>query len=102
MAAFRPPSLEVFSREVGATPEEFARSLHAAHPGAVEIIAPNTYRLTDGDVVLEVAAQPLPARQLGQFSLPVLNVRYRFVSGDHVRRADLIARIDRSMQRGGG
>ena len=102
MSAFRPPSLEAFAREVGASAEEFARSIHAAHPGAVDTIAPNTYRLVDGDVVLEVTAQPLPLRKLGQFALPVLDVRFRFVSGDDAGRAALIARLDRAMQRGGG
>lgn len=102
MAAFPPSSLETFAREVGASTDEFARSLHAAHPGAIETTAPNTYRLTDGDVVLEVAAHPLPARRLGLFKLPVLDVRYRFLAGDNTRRAALIARLDRAMQRGGG
>ena len=102
MAAFRPPSLEAFTREVGASADEFSRSLHAAHPGAVDTISPNSYRLVEGDVVLEVTAQPLAPRRLGQFALPVLDVQFRFVSGDNAGRAALIARIDRAMQRGGG
>ena len=102
MAAFRPPSLEAFARKVGASAEEFARALHAAHPGGVERIATATWRVVDGDVSLEIVAQPMPPRQLGLFKLPVLDVRYRFVAGDDAARADLIARLDRAMQRGGG
>ena len=100
--AFAPPSLDTFVREAGASPAEFARSLHAAHPGGVETLAAGHYRLAEGGVVLEIVTAVQPARRIGLFALPVLRAEYRFLGGDRDARAQLLARLDRAMQRGGG
>lgn len=100
--AFTPPSLEAFVREVGASEQEFERSLHAALPGGVESLGGGAFRVTAGEVCLEITAEPRAPRRIGLFALPVLATRFRFVSGDPAGRAALIARLDRAMQRGGG
>jgi hypothetical protein len=100
--AFTPPSLETFSREVGASAQEFERSLHAALPGGVESLGAGRFRVSEGAVRLEITAVPQSARRIGLFALPVLATRFEFLAGELPARAALIARLDRAMQRGGG
>ncbi|MBT0961170.1 hypothetical protein [Denitromonas iodatirespirans] len=100
--AFTPPSLDEFSREVGASAQEFERSLHAALPGGVESLGNGSFRVSSGDVCLEITAAPQAPRRIGLFALPVLQTHFRFLSGAREARAALIARLDRAMQRGGG
>lgn len=100
--AFTPSSFESFSREVGATEAEFARSLQQALPGGVEVLGGGQFRVRDGEVCLHIAIMPGAVRRIGLFALPVLAAQYRFESGAQPDRAALIARLDRAMQRGGG
>lgn len=99
---FTPSSLESFERETGASAQEFERSLQAALPGGVASLGAGRYRVCEGDVCLEITAEPQAPRRIGLFALPVLATRYHFVAGSLPARAALIARLDRAMQRGGG
>lgn len=91
-----------FVREVGATLAEFERGLRLAVPGCVSVPASGCLRVERDNVMLEVDIAALPERRLGLFRLPVLQARYRFLSGDVPARAALLAHLDRAMQRGGG
>lgn len=91
-----------FVREVGATLAEFERGLRLAVPDGVSAPSPGCLRVASGGVTLDIDLTELPERRLGQFRLPVLAARYRFVAGDAPDRAALLAHLDRAMQRGGG
>lgn len=99
---FSPPSLDVFEREVGATPVEFERSLQKAAPGAVSVLGDGHYVVKCGNVTLTIDAAPMPPRRIALFVLPVLKVNYRFSGGDDAARKSVLERLDRAMQRGGG
>lgn len=90
-----------FEREVGATPAEFRRALHVAHPEGLKE-AEGRFCLTEGDVQLAIRLAPQPSRRLGLFELPVLHVSYQFESGAPEACQALLDRLDLAMQRGGG
>lgn len=101
MAFINGPVQEIVERLVTATPAEFERDLRAAW-AKVSCPAPGRLLLVDGEQRLTLELQVLPVRKLGLFELPQLQVRYCFEGGDEPARRSWLAKLDRSMQKGGG
>lgn len=102
MAFITGPVPERFERELTATPAEFERDLRKAWPAGVDTIAPGHFRLHDGATRLDIHIAARGIRRLGLFELPILSARYEFSQGDASARHQLLAPLDRAMQRGGG
>lgn len=102
LAFIRGPVPEFFTREVTATPAQFERDLRQAWDGGVEFAPTGALRIRHGMLVLDITVRAGAMRKLGLFELPVLHADYRFTGGDEAARRDLLARLDRAMQRGGG
>ena len=91
-----------FEREIGSTRAEFVRALGLAHPRGFEHPAENVFRVSEGDVVLDLSLSEAAPRRIGLFVIPVLNAVYEFREGDVAGCAALLGRLDLAMQRGGG
>lgn len=94
-------SAVVLVRDVTATPAEFDASLRQAGAERVDGAAP-LYRVTDGEVRLDVETAVGPERRIGLIRLPTLIVTYRFLAGSAASQQTLLLRLDRAMHRGGG
>jgi hypothetical protein len=90
-----------FVRDVTSTAEEFDASLRQAAAGCLEGGFPS-YRITDGDVGLQVDVVPGTERRIALVRLPTLIVTYRFIAGTRAAQQALLTRLDRAMHRGGG
>jgi hypothetical protein len=88
-------------RDVCATADEFARSLRAAMPGAVDSGA-GRFEVARGEATIAVGVSVLPPRRLGALALPRIRVAIDFVAGPGDACLALLAEMDRAMQRGGG
>jgi hypothetical protein len=97
----RQPADDGIERDVCATPDEFARGLEGAFPGAVTATAYGL-RVDTGAAAIEVTVVAQPPRLLGALALPRIRVAIRWVAGTDRERAALLATMDRAMQRGGG
>lgn len=91
----------VLIRDVSSTLAEFDASLRNAAAGRIEGAAP-AYRIADGEVRLDVDVEPGPERRIALIRLPTLRVTFRFDGGTRAAQEALLARLDRSMHRGGG
>jgi hypothetical protein len=103
-ACGRPPLVTlsaVLIRDVTSTLAEFDASLRQAAAGRIEGAAP-TYRVTDGEVRLDIGVEPGPERRIALIRLPTLRVTFRFDGGTRAAQDALLARLDRAMHRGGG
>ncbi len=94
-----PPS--TVEREVTATPEEFARGLRLAFPGALAG-GPRCYRVTRKGIAMDAEWSLRPPRVLAGLTLPVLAVTLRFPTADAQERAEMLAWLDLVTHRGGG
>jgi hypothetical protein len=83
------------------TPEEFAGSLKAAFPAAVES-APNCLIVTYGTARVRFDYQVAPSWRIGSLQLPSLHVGLSVLDGDPDAVERLVDRVDRATQRGGG
>lgn len=83
------------------TPEEFAGSLTAAFPAAVES-APNCLIVTHGTARVRFDYQVAPSWRIGSLQLPSLQVALNVLDGDPAAVERLVDRVDRATQRGGG
>jgi hypothetical protein len=93
---------ERFDREMACTPADWLRWLPAAVGDLHWKLQSDTagVRIGDGALGLKwVVAEP---RVLGQASLPVLKVSFRFAGVDEPQRYAFMKRFDLYMQRGGG
>lgn len=102
MQAMGRGSCKRIEREVGSTRAEFLRALALAHSEGVEALDPDTYRVTSGEVVLEISLCDAPPRRIALIEIPVLKAVYEFVRGSAQDCEALLAKLDRAMQRGGG
>lgn len=83
------------------TPEEFAGSLAAAFPAAVET-GQNCLTVTHGAARVRFDYQIAPSWRIGSLELPSLLLDITVQEGDSEAVAALIDRVDRATQRGGG
>lgn len=88
-------------REVTATREEFRHGLRQAFPHGVTEQA-GRIRVADGATLLEIELTPQAPRLVASLRLPVLRVALHFSAGSPREQRNLLARLDRAMQRGGG
>ena len=99
-------SFESRERDVSSSLAEFAAGLEKACPGAVTRDASDdgttVFTIETDDASLAISAQPSAPRTIASLSLPTLQVRISHLRGTPTAIAALIARIDRSMHRGGG
>lgn len=103
MAAFvTGPVPERFTRDVTATPAEFERDLRKAWPPGIDTVATGHFRVRTDACVLDIRIEPAGVRRLGLFCLPVLSACYEFTMGGEGDRREILTRLDRAMQRGGG
>ena len=83
------------------SPGEFIGSLKTAFPGAVET-GHNTLTVTHGAARVRFDYQVGPAWRIGSLELPSLRLDISILAGDPEAVTDLIDRVDRATQRGGG
>jgi len=88
-------------RQMSSTPEEFRRALSQAFGAAVSEDASGLL-LSVGGVQLHFALRSENARQIGALQLATLRVEISVLGGDEVAAKELLARVDRATQRGGG
>jgi hypothetical protein len=80
---------------------EFRRALRHAFGEAVQGSA-DAPEIGVGRTSLRFALTELPAHRIGALQLPVLRVEVSILSGSDPEAAELLARVDRATQRGGG
>jgi len=83
------------------TPEEFAGSLAAAFPAAVES-GQNCLTVTQGAASVRFDYQIGPSWRIGSLELPSLLLGITVLEGEQAAVEALIDRVDRATQRGGG
>lgn len=88
-------------REMSSTPAEFRRALFHAFGAAVSDEGDGLL-LTIDDVSLHFALHGLPAKQIGALQLARLQVDISVRAGAAASAEQLLARVDRATQRGGG
>lgn len=83
------------------TPAEFIRALETAFGDAVRVEGRQVSVATPA-AGLAFTLSPLPPLRLGRLELPRQEVAVAVVKGEPAAAAELLARIDRATQRGGG
>jgi len=96
------PVAAEFERTLTATAEGFERDVRQAWPGAAGSAAERRFVVENEACSLQIDVEPAGVRRLGRFELPQLIARYRFLRGDDADRRELLRRLDRAMQKGGG
>ena len=86
---------------MSSTPAEFQRALTLAFGDAVST-APGGLLLVEGGVRLHFALQREKALKIGALQLASLRVEISVLEGDAVAAKQLLSRVDRATQRGGG
>ena len=86
---------------MSSTPAEFRRALVQAFGAAVRDEADGLL-LAVADVHLHFALSELPVRRIGALQLARLQVDITVQAGQPAAAGDLLARVDRATQRGGG
>lgn len=99
MQSFYP---ERFEREMACTEADWLRWLPAAVGHLHWKLQTQSAGVRIGDGALGLQWQVAPPRVIGQISLPVLSVRFRFAGVDDAQRHAFMKRFDLYMQRGGG
>ena len=100
------PVPTVLVREMGCTMNEFARWLPGAtrHAPLTSQVEGNGLRhclmVEDGSVAIEL--QPTAPRRIAAFTLPVLQVTFRFDGMDEAARSRFLTHFDHYTRRGGG
>jgi hypothetical protein len=89
-------------REMGCTREEFLRWLPGASRYAPIVLNGNLHRVLLDDGAVEISIAELPPRHIASITLPVLEVRFRFVGMDAAARAAFLEYFDHYTRRGGG
>lgn len=83
------------------TPAEFRRAMRHAFGNAVREEASGLL-LAGERATLHLALGSEQARQIGALQLPVLRVEITIREGDESSASELLNRVDRATQRGGG
>ena len=99
MQSFYP---ERFDREMACTESDWLRWLPAAVGELHWKLQTQSAGVRIGEGALGLKWQVMPARVIGQVSLPVLAVSFRFAGVDDAQRHAFMTRFDLYMQRGGG
>ncbi len=86
---------------MSSTPAEFRRALVQAFGAAVSG-ADDEVLLAVGGVCLHFGLRPLPPRQIGALQLARLQVDIAVRAGTPAGAEELLTRVDRATQRGGG
>lgn len=60
------------------------------------------HRLSVASGAVEIDLAPSPPRRIAAFSLPVLQVTFRFIDLDDAERRDFLTHFDHYTRRGGG
>lgn len=88
-------------REATATLAEFMHGLQLAFPG--QIGQPGQpLQIGDATAGMRITLTPLPPRIIAALQLPRLRVTMVFTHGTEQQQAELLAKMDRALQRGGG
>jgi hypothetical protein len=98
---FHPKVLHELKREVSSTPAEFAHGLRNAFGAAVRG-GPLHFDVDSDGAAMRIDLTPGPDRVIALLRLPTLDARIRFTAGSPEARRQLLHRMDRAMQRGGG
>ena len=96
------PSDGELRREMGCTRAEFLRWLPGASRHAPIVFAGNVCRILADHGALEIAIAELAPRRIASITLPVLEVRFRFVGMGVDEREAFLDYFDRYTRRGGG
>jgi hypothetical protein len=88
-------------RVIGASVEEFVRSLELAFPGAVRAEG-NHLSIDAFDARLDIELEVLDPLVIALLRLPRLRARFSFARGAPADRDRLFEHLDRATQRGGG
>lgn len=92
---------EIVQREMTTTQPDFRRWLAFAFPQGVREHE-GVLRVTEVGAAMEITLMPLPPRVIAALRLPRVAVRIRFTDGTPQQWQDMLARLDRALQRGGG
>jgi hypothetical protein len=83
------------------TPQELLVSLQTAFPDAIKA-SPGAIEITEPEASLRYDYESVPALRLGSLALSRLSVSITVLAGTESAVNDLIDRVDRATQRGGG
>lgn len=86
---------------MSSTPAEFQRALNLIFGDAVSE-APGGLLLVEGGVRLHFALQSEKSLKIGALQLASLRVEISVLEGDAAAAKQLLSRVDRATQRGGG
>ena len=89
-------------REMGCTQDEFLRWLPGASRHAPIVMTGDVHRVLSNQGTVEIMITPLPPRRIASITLPVLEVRFRFVGMDAPARGAFLEYFDHYTRRGGG
>ena len=89
-------------REMGCTRNEFLRWLPGASKHAPIVMNGDVWRVLSEHGPVEVRIAELPPRRIASITLPVLEVRFRFIGMDADARAAFLDYFDHYTRRGGG
>ncbi|MFV2031527.1 MAG: hypothetical protein ACC663_03435 [Gammaproteobacteria bacterium] len=103
------PDVEVIEYEMGYGADEFGNVLQGPFSGErsiyrCETIARHHWRINQIDApnLLEIRVQEMPARRLGLFALPVLQVRFYPQQADAELQGKFFTRFHQYFHKGGG
>jgi len=92
----------IVEKEMGYTHEDFLRLLPRAVLAGDIRIDGRTIRIGDGDRHLRIDLSEESVRRLGQFALPVTQVRLTFSGYSDAERTAALERFWKAYQKGGG
>ena len=95
------PGVEL-RREMGCTRDEFLRWLPGASKHAPIVMTGEIYRILSDHGTVEISIAALPPRRIASITLPVREVRFRFVEMDAQARGAFLEYFDHYTRRGGG
>jgi hypothetical protein len=99
-----PDEIDEFAlhREMGCTREDFIRWLPGATRHAPSQIDVDRVTVQAAGGIIEISFQQALARKIGLFSIPVLNLSFRFLGVGVTARREFMAYFDLYTKRGGG
>ena len=89
-------------REMGCTREEFLRWLPGATKYAPVVMTGDLHRVLLDSGRVEITIAELPPRRIASISLPVLEVRFRFIGMNAAAQTAFLEYFDQYTRRGGG
>ena len=89
-------------REMGCTRDEFLRWLPGATRHAPIVSSGDVHQVLSDHGLVEICIVELSPRRIASITLPVLEVRFRFMRMDAEAQANFLGYFDHYTQRGGG